>query len=112
MARPGDLTYVDDIAAATIAATKNLGHEVINAGGGRKPSSLMEMIAIIEELLGKPAKIERLPVHKTDMADTQADITKADRLLGWRPTVDFRDGLERTVKWYRDNHTWASAIEV
>lgn len=107
-----DFTYVDDIAAATIAATKRLGYEIINVGGGRKPSSLLEMISIIEELLGKTARIQRLAFHKTDMTETQADIGKAQRLLAWEPTVTFRDGLERTVNWYRENHAWAKDIAV
>lgn len=108
-----DFTYVDDIASATIAAgKKRLGYEIINAGGGRKPSSLLEMIRILEELLGKRAKVEHHEVHKTDMTDTEADISKASRLLDWRPGVEFREGLERTVGWYRDNHSWASAIAV
>lgn len=107
-----DFTYVDDIAAATIAATKKLGYEIINVGGGRKPASLMEMIALIEELLGKTAIIERLAVHKTDMTETQADIGKAHRLLGWQPQVSLREGLERTVNWYLEQHAWARDIAV
>ena len=107
-----DFTYVDDIAAATIAATRKLGYEIINVGGGRKPASLIEMIAIIEELLGKLASIERRDFHKTDMTETQADIGKAQRMLGWQPQVSFRDGLERAVNWYRDNHAWAKDIAV
>ncbi len=105
-----DFTYVDDIARATVAARKRLGYEIINVGGGRKPSSLIEMISVMEELLGKKAKIDFLDAHKTDMTETQADISKAHRLLDWQPQVELREGMARTVQWYRENHDWAKDI--
>jgi UDP-glucuronate 4-epimerase len=70
------------------------------------------MIAILERLLGKAARIEHRPFQKTDMTETQADIGKASRLLAWHPQVVFPDGLERTVRWYRDNHDWVQHIRV
>ena len=48
-----DFTYVDDIARGTIAATQDLGYEIINLGGGRHPVSLNTIISKLEELLGK-----------------------------------------------------------
>lgn len=44
------------------------------------------------------------------MAETHADISKANRLLGWQPTVELRDGLSHTVGWYRDNYEWVRNI--
>lgn len=105
-----DFTYVDDIAAGTLAAVKSVGYEIINLGGGRRPSTLNEMIALLEQLMGKTARIEYLPTHKTDMTETHADIGKANRLLGWQPTVDLREGLGQTVGWYRDNYAWVRDI--
>jgi len=106
-----DFTYVDDIARGIIAALKPVGHEIINVGCGR-PWSLLQMIRILEQLLEKPARIEYLPAHKTDMADTQADISKARRVLGWEPEVEFQDGLARSVTWYRDNYDWVRDIKL
>lgn len=105
-----DFTFVDDIAAGTIAALKPVGYEVVNLGGGRRPSTLNEMIGLLENLLGKPARIERHPMHKADMAETQADIRKARGLLGWEPRIDLPEGLRKTVAWHRDNHHWVKDV--
>jgi len=77
-----DFTYVDDIADGTVRALKPLGYEIINLGGN-KPYKLKEVIQIIEELLGKKAKIDYKPFHKADLKATWADITKAKRFLDW-----------------------------
>jgi nucleoside-diphosphate-sugar epimerase len=107
-----DFTYVDDIAQAVIAALRPVGHEVFNIGGGRRPWSLLEMIALLEGLLGKTARIDFRPAHNTDMADTHADIAKARAGLGWEPTVDLPEGLARSVAWYRENHDWVRNLVV
>lgn len=105
-----DFTYVDDIAAGTIAALKPVGYEIINLGGGRRPWTLNEMIRLLEQILGKPARIDYLPTHKTDMVETHADIGKASSVLGWQPSVDLPEGLEQTVSWYRENYDWVRDI--
>ena len=67
---------------------------------------------MIEELLGKKAIIDHLPMHKADMISTWANIDKAKALLDWSPQVMLEDGLERCVKWYRDNSPWAATIDL
>ncbi len=101
-----DFTYVDDIARGTIAAIKPLGYEVINLGGGNNPISLNQMIAFIEDALGKKARIDPKPFHKADIKETWADIGKAARLLDWRPEIDPYEGFQRAVNWYEDNRNW------
>lgn len=98
-----DFTYVDDIAKGTVAAMKPLGYEIINLGGGQNPISVNAMIAKLEALLGKKAKVENLPFNAADMKETWADISKAKELLNWRPEVGFDQGLELCVKSYREN---------
>lgn len=106
-----DFTYVDDIASGTIAAANtNVGYEVINLGGGNQPVSINAMIGKLEELLGKKAIIDQKPFHKADMQTTWADITKAGKLLDWKPTVSLDDGLAACVKWYLENKPWSSQI--
>jgi len=100
-----DFTYVDDIARGTIAALAPLGYEIINLGGDR-PVAINDVIAQIEDLLGKKAEIERQPRHPADVLATWADIAKARRLLEWAPETDLATGLERAVAWYRD--VWLS----
>lgn len=107
-----DFTYVEDVAAGTIAAEKEVGYEIINIGGGRNPISLNTIIGWIEEALGKQASYDRKPFHCADMMETWADISKAERLLGWTPKVDVREGLQRCVDWYLANKEWLKDIEV
>jgi UDP-glucuronate 4-epimerase len=64
-----DFTYVDDIAEGTVRALKPLGCEIINLGGNQ-PYQLNEVIQIIEELLGKKAKIVYKSFHKADLKAT------------------------------------------
>jgi nucleoside-diphosphate-sugar epimerase len=104
-----DFTYIDDIARGTIVALKPIGYEVINLGSDR-PTVLMDAIRLIEELVGKPATFVHAPRHPADVQATWADIGKADRLLGWRPQVTFRDGAEALVRWYQANREWAMGV--
>lgn len=105
-----DFTYVDDIARGTIAALQPLGYEVINLGGGNKPVTIGEVIAYIESALGKKACIERKPFHKADIKETSADISKAGKLLNWRPEIAPREGFWRCVAWYCENRDWVKSV--
>lgn len=98
-----DFTYVDDIADGVIRALdRGQGFQVFNLGGSQ-PVELNQVIQTIEELLGKSAKIARSQVHLADAKDTWASNEKAERLFGWRATVPLREGLSRTIEWYRKN---------
>lgn len=105
-----DFTFVDDIARGTIAALKPVGYEIINLGGGNQPVSLNTVIEKLEALLGKKAIIDNKPFHKADIKSTWADISKANNLLDWRPTVSLDDGLAACVDWYRDNQPWSNEV--
>lgn len=105
-----DFTYVDDIARGTILATKPIGYEVINLGGGRNPISLLELIAWIEHAFGKSARISCRPLHIADIKESWADISKARNLLGWAPQVSVEEGLRRTVAWYVANRAWLRKV--
>lgn len=107
-----DFTYVDDIAKGTILAMKPLGYEIINLGGGKNPISLKEIINKLENLLGKKANIDYQSFNKADMKETWADITKANKLLNWKPEIDIDEGLKRTVNWYMQNREWLRDISV
>ena len=107
-----DFTFVDDIARGTIAAAKPAGYEIVNLGGGNNPIEINTVISMIEQLLGKKAVIEHLPMHKADMISTWANIDKAKELLDWVPQVPLDVGLENCVRWYRDNSPWASSIDL
>ena len=59
------------------------------------------MISTIEEALGKKANIRRLPDQLGDVPITYADISKAQRLLSYRPATPFEEGVRAFVSWYR-----------
>jgi nucleoside-diphosphate-sugar epimerase len=105
-----DFTYVDDIARGTIAAAKPLGYEIINLGGGRNPITLQTVIAFIEKSLGKKALYHHQPFHIADIKETWADISKAERCLGWKPQVSPEDGFQRSVDWYLANKSWCQQV--
>jgi UDP-glucuronate 4-epimerase len=104
-----DFTYVDDIARGTIAAIQPLGFETINLGGDR-PLKILDVIAMIEELTGRKAVVERQPAHPADVPATWADIGKARKLLHWEPQTKLEDGVHKLVEWYRAEQSWASQI--
>jgi UDP-glucuronate 4-epimerase len=101
-----DFTYVGDIALGVIAASKLSGFNVINLGGAR-PVQLIEMIRMVEGLLGKQAKLSYSPADPTDVTATWADISTAHRLLNWSPQTPLEDGLASAVEWYQRNREWA-----
>ena len=106
-----DFTYVDDIAAGTISALRDVGYETINLGGGKNPISINTIIGWLEELLGKKAVIDQKPFHKADIKSTWADISKADKILDWKPQISVRDGVEKTVQFYKEN-PWLKEIRL
>ncbi len=109
-AQSRDFTYIDDIARGTVLASKSLGYEIINLGGGKNPISLKTVISGIEQRLGKKAQIQGFEFHKADIKETWADISKAERLLGWKPEIGFDRGLDLTVEWYKKNLSWVKDI--
>ncbi|TWT64632.1 GDP-mannose 4,6-dehydratase [Allorhodopirellula solitaria] len=107
-----DFTYVSDIAAGTIAALQPVGYEVVNLGGGGTPVSLNTIISMLEERLGKKAKIEHKTFHKADIKITSADISKAHDLLGWTPQVELDEGIDASVNWYLEHQPWSGQLQL
>lgn len=99
-----DFTFVANAVQANLLALDAGGvtSEVCNIGCGRR-YDLNMLIAEIEQIVGRKARIERLPPRPGDVPHSLADISKAEQLLGYQPAVQFREGLERTVEWLRAN---------
>jgi len=96
-----DFTYVDDVLDGMEAAlTGPAGFDIINLGSAR-PVTLTELVAEIERATGKAARIVREADQPGDVPVTFADITKAERLLGYRARVPLDEGLRRSVAWHR-----------
>lgn len=104
-----DFTYVDDIARGTIAGLRPLGYEVINLGSDA-PVVLTDALRLVEKLVGRPAVLERKPRHPADVTATWADISKAERLLEWRPVVHLDEGMDRLSNWYQHNRKWVCQV--
>lgn len=97
-----DFTYVSDIANGTFLGLKNLGFEIINLGGN-KPCTINRAVSLIEKFLGKKAQIIYKPFPQCDIQATWADISKANKILGWVPEVTIENGIKRTVDWCLEN---------
>ncbi len=100
-----DFTYVANVVDGVLRACTAAGAkgEVINvATGGR--ISLNTLFKTIRELVNARVEAIYAPPRPGDVKDSQADISKARRLLAYEPIVNFEEGLARTVAWYRDSH--------
>jgi UDP-glucuronate 4-epimerase len=96
-----DWTFVGDIVSGILAAADaNLGYEIFNLGRG-EPVVMRNFVAILEKLIGKPARWKNAPLPPTDLAVTFADTTKAHRMLGYLPRVSIEEGLARFWEWYQ-----------
>ncbi len=87
-------------------------YNIINLGGGRNPISLQVVIAFIEKALGKKAVIAGQPFHIADIKETWADISKAERLLGWKPQISPEQGFQYSVDWHIANRGWLKDIKL
>jgi len=95
-----DFTYVSNVVAANLAAMRHpepLGGVVVNVGAGQS-ISLLDLITELNKLLGTDLEPEFLPPRAGDVRDSLASLERAGKLLGYRPTVDFAEGLRRTVE--------------
>jgi UDP-glucuronate 4-epimerase len=96
-----DYTYIDDIMQGVMAALQYDGplFDIFNLGEN-DTIQLSDLIAAIENALGRKAKINQLPEQPGDMPVTCADITKAKQLLGYNPTTPLSVGLPKFVEWF------------
>ncbi len=96
-----DFTYIDDIIAGIVAAmNKCSGFNVYNLGES-EPIKVNDLIAEIENALGRKAVKEYLPVQPGDVERTYADVTKARKDLAYNPATSIRAGLANFVEWLR-----------
>lgn len=95
-----DYTYVDDIIRGVRAAMDYDGsaYEIINLGNNHSVR-LLEMVRTLEEALGLKAQLDFQPSQPGDVPQTWADTNKAMRLLGFKPSTPFSEGIRRFGKW-------------
>ncbi len=108
-----DFTYIDNVVhgnllAASAPAAAVAGQTINLATGSR--ISLNQVITVLRKLLGYTGEARYGPPRAGDVKHSLADIARAETLLGYRPLVNFEQGLARTVDWYRQaGHTASPA---
>ncbi|MGH9136073.1 MAG: NAD-dependent epimerase/dehydratase family protein [Acidimicrobiales bacterium] len=98
-----DLTFVDDVVAATLAAADAdvAPGTTANVAGGSS-ASVLELVELAGEAVGAPVPLERRPAQPGDVDRTLAVTELAHRLLGWEPRVRLGEGLAAQAAWHRD----------
>lgn len=115
-----DFTYIDDVtepvarllvrpaqpdpafdSAAPDPSASWAPHRVYNIGADR-PERLLDMIAVLESLIGRPARRRLMPLQPGDVVETWADVSDLTDAVDYRPAIGLREGLERFVDWFRD----------
>jgi len=114
-----DFTYVDDIVEGVIrtvdrpaqpaagwsgehpdSATSYAPWRIFNIGNNR-PVKLMRYIEVLEESLGRKARLELLPMQAGDVPATFADVSELERAVGYKPRTPIEVGVRRFAEWYR-----------
>lgn len=97
-----DFTYVEDAVRGTLLAMEAdlPGGEVLNLAGGKR-YSVLDLLGILEDLLGRPVRRAHGDPRPGDVRHSQASVDKAAALLGFSTAIDFHTGLARTLDWYR-----------
>ena len=114
-----DFTYIDDIvegvvrvidrparadpawtALAPKPSSSNAPYRIFNIGNNR-PVKLLRYIEVLEQCLGKKAKLELLPLQDGDVPETIADVSHLQAAVGFKPATTVEAGIGRFVEWYR-----------
>jgi UDP-glucuronate 4-epimerase len=117
-----DFTYIDDIVEGVVRVADRIAapdphwspaapdpassfapFRVYNIGNNQ-PVELLKMIAVLEQVLGRKAALNFLPMQPGDVPETYADIDDLMRDVGFRPSTPIETGVERFVRWYRAYH--------
>jgi UDP-glucose 4-epimerase len=99
-----DFTYIENVVNANLLASEapsvEVSGQVMNCATGAR-ITLNKTFKILCELTGYNGVPNHVDPRSGDIHDSLADISLAEKLIGYKPTVDFREGLSRTVDWYR-----------
>jgi UDP-glucuronate 4-epimerase len=103
-----DYTHVHDVVNGFLLGMEYLAHhdnvyEIVNIGN-TNPVQLLDLISKLYKILDKPLNIKQLPKQTGDVEMTCASIEKAQKLLGYTPTVPFEEGLKSFWEWYKEKN--------
>jgi nucleoside-diphosphate-sugar epimerase len=94
--------YVDDEVAGILALLRSDVVGPVNIGNPTE-MTMLELAALVLEVTDSKSAVEHLPIPVDDPTQRKPDITLAGDVLGWRPEVDVRVGIERTARWFADH---------
>ena len=99
-----DFTYIDNVIEANLLAAraKETKGQVINIACGQAVT-VNEIIDMINKVVGKNVKPDYTDSRPGDVKHSLADITLAKKIIGFEPVIDFEDGLQKAIEWYRNN---------
>jgi nucleoside-diphosphate-sugar epimerase len=107
-----DFTYIDNAVSANLLAAQapaaNVAGRVFNVATGTRVD-LNETFERLKQLTGCAGKVKYAPQREGDIQHSLADISRAEKQFGYKPAVDFAEGLKRTVDWYRGQSQAAGA---
>lgn len=94
-----DYIYVDDVVRANILAIEKGDNQILNIGSG-SGISVNQVYAELSEIFSFPYLPQYAPPRTGEIQRIYLDNTKARQEMGWQPTIEFREGLKRTVEWF------------
>lgn len=97
-----DFTYIEDTVNATLlaATVPGVAGKVFNVGCG-KEYSILDLLKTVEKIIGKPISYTCSEARKGDVRRTLADVSLAEKLLGYKASIGFEEGLEKTTEWFK-----------
>jgi nucleoside-diphosphate-sugar epimerase len=105
-----DFTYVENAVQANLLACEAPGvaGQTFNVGTGAR-ISLNRTLELLRKISGKHLQATYDPPRDGDIRDSQADISRAKQSLGYEPSVEFEEGLQKTFDWYREHEIKSAA---
>src|SRR5881398_235804 len=107
-----DFTYIDNTVEANLLAMKapasQVAGGVFNTASGHR-ADLNQTFRLLKTLIGYPGNVRYAPERAGDVKHSLADITRAEKHLGYKAKVEFEAGLSRTIEWYRSQEKAAGA---
>jgi nucleoside-diphosphate-sugar epimerase len=98
-----NFTYVENVIKGNLRAlrARRLNGQVLNIATGSRVT-LKQLLAAMARETDAPSRADRRPARAGDVRHSLADISRAKKLLGYQPLVDFKDGVRATIAWYRE----------
>jgi UDP-glucuronate 4-epimerase len=108
-----DFTFVDDVVEAVVRLIRSYPdgssreaqppHRIYNVGNGQ-PVEVIELVDVLEKIIGKRARRELVPMRAIDVLETFADSSELERVTGFAPRTHIEEGLRKFVDWFRHLH--------